>query len=335
MHFFCRVFALEVGNGSSYCVVTQDGQCHVLELWSQRSVSFNGKVYIPYTGVFDDGSHVDNIIFLRQDGMKFFLYETEEETEHLMFDFGLQKGDMFTDSFSGSTYEVEDIRDTIINEYSRQLIELHSLNNESLHDVWMIGIGSIYTGIIPCNNYFKHAYMLVCEGISFSINNQFVKTGNMKAKSLSWERKIETDEDWEEYYNWCNAPSDLIAEFVGDTLCVRGRLHTSCELQTFVACVLNGSHVTFRFFSAADVDCITNYNIDARIPGFQRGIYQIKLLNKTVELENTGSIYTSVDRVNASPVLNINVIYDLQGRQLSQTPQKGMYIQNGKRVAVK
>ena len=334
---FCRLFAQELGNGCNFCVVTQDGKCQALELWSQKSVSYNGKTYTPYTAFLDDGSHIENLVFLRQDGKKVFAYDTNTESEHLMFDFGLQKGDMFSDGYSATSFEVKDIRDTIINKNSHQLIELQGLDDESVHNIWIGGVGSLYTGFIPRNNYFRHVYMLISNGVCSKINNQFVKTGDMDVKRLVWEKELKTEEDWEEYFNWFDAPSDLNAEFIGDTLCIRGRLHTSCELQKLVACILNDNHVTFKYYSAADVDCITNYEIDARIPGFQRGKYQIKLLNKTVELENTEGGYTLIN--NVAPVWQENSLYDMQGRKVNSNSkiqnsksQKGIYIQNGKKV---
>jgi len=53
-------------------------------------------------------------------------------------------------------------------------------------------------------------------------------------------------------------------------------------------------------------------------------------LNKTVELENTEGGYTLIN--NVAPVWQENSLYDLQGRKLLRAPQKGIYIQDGKKV---
>ena len=338
-------------NHYTYLVVSPEGQCKTLYLNSYNEVVVNGNKYWSYTGFYEGGSGMDNMVLLRQEGEKYFCYDTEHEVEHLMFDFGLQKGNTFTDRFSGIEYEVTDVRDTIANDVTLKLIELQSSDDNDKHDIWMEDVGSIYTGILPASENSRNVNLLTNSRLvytepdfhwityCFYPNNQFVKTGDMDAKRLVWEKELETEEDWEEYLNWCDAPSDLNAEFIGDTLCIRGRLHTSCELQKLVACILNDNHVTFKYYSAADVDCITNYEIDARIPGFQRGKYQIKLLNKTVELENTEGGYTLINNVISSPAWPENSLYDLQGRKVNSNSKiqnskskKGIYIQNGKKM---
>ena len=341
-----------IGGVYTYIIITPEGENKTLYLEAYNEVVVNENKYISYSGFYEGGGSLDNEVLLRQDGDKYFCYDAEHETEHLMFDFGLQKGNTFTDGFNGIVYEVIDVRDTIANDVTQKLIELQSCDGNGKRDVWMEEVGSIYTGILPANEDRSGVYLLTNSRFvytdpdfyrityRFYPNNQFVKTGDMNAKRLVWEKEIRTEEDWEEYLNWCNAPSDLNAEFVGDTLYIRGRLHTSCELQDLAMCILNDKHVSFKYFSAADVDCITNYEIDARIPGFQRGKYQVKLLNKTVELENTEGIYSSINKVILSSVSNNNTIYDLQGRSLNSQfiihnsqLKKGIYIQDGKKVA--
>ena len=52
------------------------------------------------------------------------------------------------------------------------------------------------------------------------------------------------------------------------------------------------------------------------------------------QCQKSSSVFTKINHV----VLNksrVKLIYDLQGRQLPHTPQKGVYIQNGKKVAIK
>ena len=66
-----------------------------------------------------------------------------------------------------------------------------------------------------------------------------------------------------------------------------------------------------------------------------RGTYSVKILNKTIELENTESIYSSVNMVEAYSGFPDNTIYDLQGRKIVNGKRKGIYIRNGKIVVVK
>ena len=44
---------------------------------------------------------------------------------------------------------------------------------------------------------------------------------------------------------------------------------------------------------------------------------------------------TGINRVIMDPVQTNSYIYDLTGRRLLQRPQKGIYIQNGKKIAIR
>ena len=333
----------------TYFIITPEGEYKTLFIQAYNEVVINEKKYMSYSGFYEGEAALDNEVLLRQDGEKYFCYDVAHEIEHLMFDFGLQKGNTFTDGFSGIKYDVIDVRDTIANDVTRKLIELQSCDGEDKHDIWMEEVGSIYTGILPASDNLNELYLLTSSCLvqkdidaqrityNFYPNNQLVKTSNMKADCITWGKKIETEEDWEEYLNWCNAPSDLNAEFVGDTLCIRGRLRASCGIQSYAGCELKGNNVTFKIYrnGSEETDCFSIYDIDARIPRFPKGRYQVKLLNKTVELENTDGGYTSVSSVIASPVLNNNIPYNLLGCQLPQAPRRCIIIQNGKKVALK
>jgi hypothetical protein len=89
---------------------------------------------------------------------------------------------------------------------------------------------------------------------------------------------------------------------------------------------------TFSTFSLADLDCVENYDIDTRIPGFKKGTYQVQLYNKTVELECMAGNPTSLrnQQILSSPTR----LYDLQGRQLFDKPARGIYIEGGKKKLV-
>jgi len=90
---------------------------------------------------------------------------------------------------------------------------------------------------------------------------------------------------------WLHAPTDLNAEFENDTLHIWGRLRTSCSIQTYAACELNVDKVTFKAYpynNLLDEDCISCYEVETRIPGFERGTYKVNLYNKTLELECAG-----------------------------------------------
>lgn len=350
--FLCNAigFAKEDSNVAAnfqgtYFVVTPEGLYETLYIEPHQDVMLGGQRYWRYSAYFEGNKYEESFLLLRQDGTKFFCYDTGTNSEHLLFDFGLEQGDTFADTFNGEEYRVTDVRDTLANNRSLRLIELR--NEEGKRDVWMEGIGSVYTGIMRANDCYKQIYLLTsprydtdedADGSDFFCycfypNNQYVKTADMDFSEAKWEGgEIETDEDWEAYMEWSSAPTNLNAEFLGDTLRVWGWLRTSCALQPYAACVLEGDNISFKTYSLADVDCFSNYNIEARISNFKKGTYQVQLYNKTVELECMAGNPTSLrsQQILSSPTR----LYDLQGRQLFDKPAQGIYIEGGKKKLV-
>ena len=288
----------DIMNYSTYFTITQEHQyvtLYVEPRW--QSVIKNEKEYTMFSGNFEDINYVDTLMLLRQDETKCFSYDIKTGTEHLLFDFGLQKGDMYNDDFNNIEYEVTDVRDSIIGNEKLHLIELNS--QEGQRDIWLEGIGSIYTGILrACENH-KDAYLLMCacpewsteweEGCLhlFFPNNQFIRTADMTIKELYWDKPLETEEDWEAYQEWSNAPTNLNAEFLNDTLHVWGRVRTTCNLCPYMSCELKENNVSVTLYPCPgpEPDRIIAYDVDGRIPGFKRGTYLVKLWDKTLELK--------------------------------------------------
>ena len=160
--FCCNVYSADEGNIYTYFVTNPDGQYETLFLNYDRNVDVNGKNYQQYVGSYLDRTYADSIILLRREGKKYFCHDTQTSEEHLLFDFGLQKGDIFTDDFSGTVYDVVDVRDSLINDSLHRLIEIRDCEGTGKHDIWLEDVGSIYTGILP-KNKFKD---VVCSSIS-------------------------------------------------------------------------------------------------------------------------------------------------------------------------
>jgi hypothetical protein len=314
----------------TYFVVTPD-EYKTLYVGPGMNKMVDGKNYMPFYSEYFAFPLVEDVM-LRQDGMKFFCYDPNTKEEHLMFDFGIKKGNIFTDEFNGIDYKVTDIRDTIVSKKELRLIELRSMGDVYKHNIWMEGVGSVYSGIMPYTYNYKEAYLLFCNLYNFYPNNQYIKTADMNVTPLTWEGKFETEEDWREYALWESTPSELFAEFIGDTLHVWGKLNTTCDVRPYAGCEMVGNQITFKIYSWGEYDCYGIYEVETRIPGFQRGNYSIELLNKTIELENTEGIYTSINSVPITPVNKEN-IFDLSGRKVnSQLRKKGVYIVNGKKL---
>ena len=284
-----------------YYVPNPDSKNETLYLYSNGLVTMSGNEYINYLGAYPSGEINDSILLLRKDEKKFFCYDDNTSCEHLLFDFGLHKGDTFENWLTDSKYEVIDVRDTLLCDSSLCMIELRGVEDNSKHDIWIDGIGSIHTGILPHTPDLNSAHLLIYDRNSTSISgeddqrivyfypcDQNIKTGSMDVRELRWEREILTEEDWKAYQAWYYAPSDLNAEFDSDTLHIWGRIRTSCGIYPYAACKLHGSHVAFQVYQydiINEADCVSIYYVDTRIPGFQKGEYIVTLLNKTLELD--------------------------------------------------
>ena len=80
----------------------------------------------------------------------------------------------------------------------------------------------------------------------------------------------------------------------------------------------------------------TPIRFDVKIPGFNGGTYKIKYKDKNPVEVVCHDAVTSIEDQTASDIqrerYKSNAIYDLQGRRLSQAPERGIYIQDGKKV---
>ena len=303
LSLFYSVGAYEIETSSHiYFIITPEGQYVTLGIAPDGVFSVNDKEYTKYLGTIlgdEEWLYVDSILQFRKDGTRCFCYDRKTDSEHLLFDFSLKKGDRFIDDFNETNYEVTDVRDTLVNNESLRLIELQDANGN--HDIWMEGIGSIYTGILRTSGYNNNAHLLISSNpdddygldgcpTCFYLSNQNIKTADMRIKAILWDKPLETDADWKAYYEWSHTPTNLNAEFVGDSLHVWGRLNTSGGVQPYAACELKGSQIIFRTYPTIflEADGISRYEIDTRIPGFEKGKYKVKLSwNKTIELECT------------------------------------------------
>ena len=110
----CNVYSSDKGSIYTYFVTTPNGQDETLFLNYDRNVEVGGKNYQQYVGSYLDRSYADPVL-LRREEKKYFYYDSRTSEEHLLFDFDLQKGDAFTDDFSGIVYDVVDVRDSLVN----------------------------------------------------------------------------------------------------------------------------------------------------------------------------------------------------------------------------
>jgi hypothetical protein len=132
----------------------------------------------------------------------------------------------------------------------------------------------------------------------------------------------------------------LVYEFHGDTLYVWGTRNSDYLAgYPYAECLIDDGRidVLIKSFWPADVKSESEYIFWAKIPGFKAGTYQVGMSGREyVTLECKG-ITTQIANIKTEKKVD-DTIYDLSGRKIAigqQPTAKGLFIVNGKKVAVK
>ena len=109
------------------------------------------KMHHTFIDEFGNKTHSETYCF--QEGDKFY---SNEQT--VMFDFGLNKGDIFSLS-SQNKYIVHQVNDTILNDgVKRKCLTMHRYEDNTFADYWIEGIGSLQMGVYSNDIHKTGAY---------------------------------------------------------------------------------------------------------------------------------------------------------------------------------
>ena len=301
------------------------------------------------------GSSYADTLYYRQEDDKVYCLQPKDNKEIMILDYGLKVGDEFTDA-SGEVYFVTDTTRQSNNNYfgswyyykPRRLNLISQRTGEE--DVWIEGMGSLYWGITPSfllsqNRVFtklglqpSHAKVSMGYGGNLRIWPN-VNRDNYKAERIV-QRLFEEKND----------TRSLEYEFLGDTLYVWGTKNTDYfPGYPYAECLIDDGRidVLIKSFGLVGIKRESEYIFWAKIPGFKPGTYQVGMPGREyVTLECKGGGTTSISEKSLTPnpsLVEKGAIYDLSGRKVnsqfsifnSQLKRKGLYIQNGKKVAVK
>ena len=287
-------------------------------------------------------------LYYRQEGSRVFMRSVSDDRDILLFDYSLLKGDTFT-SEDGTEWRVTATSwDSYKNpdEYYHKVFLCDKDGNE---DVWIEGAGSELWGIMPASAvratglvpepYRSRVRTLFSEKVSFSysINEEDYKyiLGGYRGK-LTEDKKDE--------------PLGLDLSFLGDTLRIKGNINWPFGSPS-AECEVRGDSIHVILFIAPSFsyhlhDDVVPSWIDVRIPGFRPGTWHVygyaayDGVNHTfdsIEIDTTLTCGndTGVAPLSVSPEGEKTAVYDLQGRRLNAKPQRGLYIQGGRKVLVK
>ena len=288
-------------------------------------------------------------LYYRQEGSQVYMRSPSGDRDILLFDYSLLRGDIFT-SEDGTEWTVTSTSwDSYNNSYNHFYVpyKIYLRDKDGNEDVWIEGAGSELWGILPASvvresdlvtyPYIPHVRCMDSQKVSLGhdINDE-----NYKYILFSRSGIVTPEQN--------DTPFGLDVSFQGDTLCIKGKIkwnfgssNAECEvIGDSIHIILSMNDSYLQAYS------LVPSWIDVRIPGFRPGTWHVygyaayDGVNHTfdsIEIDTTLTCGndTGVAPLSVSPEGEKTAVYDLQGRKLNAVPEKGMYIQGGRKVLIK
>ena len=309
--------------------------------------------FLRITAIRPNGDTYADTLYYRQEGDKVYCLQLQDNKEILVLDYGLKVGDEFTDA-SGEVYVVTDTIRQGNNNYfgswyyykPRRLNLVSKRTGEN--DIWVEGLGSQFWGITPSflmtrNKVFTKLRLQPSQAqVVMGYGGNLLIWPNVSRDKYKAER-IE-----QRYFEEKFDTRSLEYEFLGDTLYVWGTRNSDYLAgYSYAECLIDDGRidVLIKSFWPAETKRESEYIFWAKIPGFKAGTYEVGMAGQEhVTLECTGTP-TGIE-INASSLGKTGegaTLYDLSGRRVGNEQQitvnrqipRGIYIQDGKKVAVK
>ena len=282
----------------------------------------------------------DEILCYREEINKIYRYDNELNKDVLLYDFGISVGDVVTildgkrvrvtEEFN--TDELEDYCYPWPDKTPAKAWRVKGVDDENYEDIWIDGAGSLYTGLLLRKD-FPEDTSLTCV---FNPTSGFLRYAPFDKIQPVWLEYLNDSKEWERFY--------VNVEFVDDTLKISGDGTFYLTLIQLFRCHLDGNVISLSAVPTNPMSSLTEgilySEFEVKFPGFEAGEYTVKLENwgyGGVHLEDTTIVCygpaTGVPDINSSLIKNNdNAIYDLSGRRLNSPPERGIYIQGGKKI---
>ena len=278
----------------------------------------------------------DTLLY-RQEGKKVFLHQRNGQ-ELLLMNFGLEIGDCFTNP-QGKKFIVKEKKAYDAGLFTLSWkregetadpIQLRLISeNGNEEDIWIEGIGSIYSHILP----------LYQTGGLTAFDNVPVWSKVFAMTSISGVAIAEVDE---EDYKLCWFPIDYHARtydrfdfsFIGDTLMVKGFI--SPKVPTgYVECCIKGDRIDVEANQYVNTCIFPTSSLkryfEAKVPGFKAGTYQVGLKGEehvTLECkgrENVTNDILTIEPWNGSNDMQYDKYWYVRYRHQDGTAQSMQY----------
>jgi len=316
--------------------------CKVMELWLNDEYNApNGYTY------FYDNSCFTNRDFdefqkygFRIADKKIYVYDIEKEKEHVAYDYNIQPGESFT-TMDGREWLVVDKQDTIFEVFYDDVklfsdkfvkIKVCLASDRSVTDEWLENLGSLHYGI-----FNLHGDDIECSHVKYVIG--FFKDDEENGNNLAYATfDFAEDPIYGGYYGWVadaeyipekglvEGSTECKAEFRDGRLYVEFIINNDYNKNVYYTAYRNGNELKILYdVLPPDVDGdIVRTNIKLTFDGLPTGDLNLNIFGYDV-----GNV-TSISSIKAQDEKRGGAIYDLTGRRV-KSPEKGIYIQDGKK----
>ena len=292
----------------------------------------------------------DTIMLYRTENKKIMRYDSEKGFDVVVYDFGLEEGDVFS-------YEDGNTLRVVKKSPAKELSKFNSLpdgymalflsdgDDGEIKDVWIENVGSIHYGLLtpsdlgnlaPTDLIYSHSNSGAVY-FDTSTKRQQLRHIPFHCEDLDWETLSELMEN--KAVENLNDLQYIDYAFSGDTLVIEGMAFFYDKTNIMeISCKDNVISVMLIpvFTLGSIIDPKTFHFFEIHIPGFEAGDYTIKTIpyylpttsDKTLHCE--GKTVTKITEFSSTKCFN-GTSYDLSGRSLKAEPRQGIYIKDGRK----
>ena len=279
----------------------------------------------------------DSILCYREEGNRIYHYDNTIGKEVLDYEFNLNGGDetLIGDGKRVKVSEVFPAKDIvdICTIDTLKAYRINGIDDDSYNDIWLDGVGSIYTGLLP-------RVFFTTENPTDMIYSPTVS----KCRFTAYDKVLPVNLDKYNLGSDDNLHVDF--EFIDDTLHISGISAFDLSSVYLFQCHLHGQTITMdaipTYFYSSIVDTYMISKYDIKYPGFDAGVYNISIkpsrwkassFNKDHITLTCHGFATDINVIKTSALKqNDNAIYNLSGRRMNAIPEQGIYIQGGKKM---
>ena len=312
----------------------KNGNQAIVNIYDRGDSIVNGVTYIKV-----EMDNMNNLQLLeREVDSKVFRYDDEIRQDVLILDFSLEEGDVVTVDGGMRWKVVETGHFPEYDQYAlkeNKMLRLRGVDDETLEDIWIEGVGSVYTGVIPRHLmewgddiYIANVNLTDDKFATFDVNTEHFKTVNMEYFDL-------TEEEWNELRKDENKEWQFLEyEFLDDTLYVTGILDINCYNYQMACTITDNGRIDLYVYTLTlfdEADCQGPRIVSSKFPCFKEGSYYLSYNGSTPVQVICGDAM-SIHGISTAATDVQQVLYDLNGRPFGTKPIEGIYIKNGRKV---